>query len=243
MGRHRRPARYRSGMYAAVGAAVTGTVTVTSTIAAAAAVHPSTPTPHQGSSTSTETLVLGNASDIQERAAQQDSKAKLAAEKAAAAARAQALAKQQAEMRAALARAAELRKKRQLAAAARYEARASTLAGRILEEVAAQAGKPYVYGADGPGSFDCSGLVMYVMGKLGISLPHSAAAQYGSVRHIPSSQKRPGDLVFVFNGGGGSIGHVAIYAGNGMWWEAAHPGTVVGEHAAWSSDVAYGRVG
>ena len=226
-------------MYAAVGAAVTGTVTVTSTIAAAAAVHPSTP--HQGSST--ETLVLGKVSDAQERASQQKAAATLAAEKAAAAARAQALAKKQAEMRAALARAAELRKKKQLAAAARYEARASTLAGRILELVAAQAGKPYSYGADGPGSFDCSGLVMYVMGKLGISLPHSASAQYGVVRHIRSSDKRPGDLVFVFNGGGGSIGHVAIYAGNGMWWEAAHPGTVVGKHAAWSSDVAYGRVG
>ena len=226
-------------MYAAVGAAVTGTVTVTSTIAAAAAVHPTAP--HPGGSETT--LVLGKVSDTQERTAQQDAQATLAAQKAAAAAQAQALAQKQAEMRAALARAAELRKKKQLAAAARYEARASTLAGRILQEVAAQAGKPYVYGADGPGSFDCSGLVMYVMGKLGISLPHSAAAQYGSVRHIPSSQKRPGDLVFVFNGGGGSIGHVAIYAGNGMWWEAAHPGTVVGKHAAWSTNVAYGRVG
>jgi len=222
-------------MYAAVGAAVTGTVTITSTIAAAAAVHPS---PDHGSA---DTLVLGKASDSQEKSALQQ--ALVSGAKAQAAAEAKALAKHQAEMRAALARAAELRKKKLAAAAARYEARASTLAGRILQIVAAQAGKPYVYGADGPSSFDCSGLTMYVMGKLGISLPHSAAAQFGVVRHIKSSEKRPGDLVFVFNGGGGSIGHVAIYAGNGMWWEAEHPGTVVGKHAAWSSAVAYGRGG
>ena len=222
-------------MYAAVGAAVTGTVTISSTIAAAAAVHPAPPT-----RSGTETLLLGSADRTAQRQAHSLG---VSATHRQILARAQALAAKQEAMRKALAAAAEARKRHQLALASRYEARASTLAGKILAIAASQAGKPYEYGADGPGSFDCSGFTMYVFGKVGISLPHSSSAQYGVVRHISSSEKRPGDLVFVFNGGGGSIGHVAIYAGNGYWWESPRPGETVGKHRAWSSDVAYGRAG
>ena len=56
------------------------------------------------------------------------------------------------------------------------------------------------------------------------------------------SSPQPGDLVFVYNGGGGSIGHVAIYAGNGYWWEAANPEVGVGLHRAWTTNVSYGRI-
>ena len=57
-----------------------------------------------------------------------------------------------------------------------------------------------------------------------------------------SSSPQPGNLVFVHNGEGGSVGHVAIYAGNGYWYEASNPSTGVGKHRAWSSNVSYGRV-
>ena len=56
------------------------------------------------------------------------------------------------------------------------------------------------------------------------------------------SSPQPGDLVFVHNGGGGSIGHVAIYAGGGYWYEASNPSAGVGKHRAWSTNVTYGRV-
>lgn len=104
----------------------------------------------------------------------------------------------------------------------------------------AASGAYYVHGGDGPNSFDCSGFVMYVYGQMGISLPHSSSAQRGVVQRV--SNPEPGDLVFVYNGGGGSIGHVAIYAGGGYWWEAANPSVGVGKHRAWSSAVSYGRV-
>ncbi|MEO7981598.1 MAG: NlpC/P60 family protein, partial [Sporichthyaceae bacterium] len=76
--------------------------------------------------------------------------------------------------------------------------------------------------------------------KMGISLPHSSAAQRSMVQSVSSPQ--PGDLVFVYNGGGGSIGHVAIYAGGGYWYEAANPSAGVGYHRAWTTNVSYGRV-
>jgi len=79
-----------------------------------------------------------------------------------------------------------------------------------------------VYGAAGPGSFDCSGLVMYAYAQAGVSLPHYAAAQYDQGRHVGRGELQPGDLVF-FDG----LGHVGIYAGNGQFIHAPHSGTVV----------------
>src|SRR5262249_53161444 len=105
---------------------------------------------------------------------------------------------------------------------------------------AAHSGDAYVYGAAGPSAFDCSGFTMYVFGQVGISLPHSAAAQASIA--TPVSSPQPGDLVFVHNGSGGSISHVAIYAGGGYWYEAANPSMGVDKHAAWSSNVSYGRI-
>jgi cell wall-associated NlpC family hydrolase len=102
-------------------------------------------------------------------------------------------------------------------------------------------GMSYRYGAGGPTSFDCSGLTRWTFAKLGISLPHSSAAQRAAVRRISSSEKRPGDLVFVHDGGGGSVSHVAIYAGDGYWVEAANPRSGVRKAKAWTSNVSYGR--
>jgi cell wall-associated NlpC family hydrolase len=123
---------------------------------------------------------------------------------------------------------------------ARVDERMSASAAHVLQIAAAQTGDSYSYGAAGPDSFDCSGFTQYVFGKVGISLPHSAAAQ--STVATPVSQPQPGDLVFVHNGGGGSISHVAIYAGGGYWYEASRPGRPVGKDAAWSTNVTFGRV-
>lgn len=117
---------------------------------------------------------------------------------------------------------------------------ASASATRVLQVAAAQSGDRYSYGAAGPDVFDCSGFTQYVFGQVGISLPHSSSAQAGVVSRI--SSPRPGDLVFVYNGGGGSIGHVAIYAGGGYWYEASNPSQPVGKHRAWSTNVSYGRL-
>ena len=83
-------------------------------------------------------------------------------------------------------------------------------------------GVPYVYGGASPSGFDCSGFVMYVFGQIGVSLPHNAAAQYGSGTPVDRSQLQPGDLVF-FNG----LGHVGIYVGGGSFIHSPHTGDVV----------------
>ena len=83
----------------------------------------------------------------------------------------------------------------------------------------AQVGKPYVYGAAGPNSFDCSGLTMAAWGSAGVGLPHSSSAQYGSGTHISASQLQPGDLVFYYQ----PISHVGMYIGNGMIVNAENP--------------------
>jgi len=84
-------------------------------------------------------------------------------------------------------------------------------------------GKPYVYGAAGPDSFDCSGLTMYVWGQAGVSLPHSAAGQWDDTVRVPISDLAPGDLVFFYQ----PVDHVGIYVGGGEMIVAPHTGTDV----------------
>jgi cell wall-associated NlpC family hydrolase len=84
-------------------------------------------------------------------------------------------------------------------------------------------GVPYVWGGASPSGFDCSGFAMYVYAQVGISLPHNAAAQYGSVGvPVSRSDLQPGDLVF-FDG----LGHMGIYIGGGQFIHAPHTGDVV----------------
>lgn len=87
-------------------------------------------------------------------------------------------------------------------------------------------GKPYRWGAAGPGAFDCSGLTMYVYARLGIYLPHSSAAQYYSGKRVSYNELAPGDLVF-FARRSGRISHVGIYIGGGMMIHAPQTGDVV----------------
>jgi cell wall-associated NlpC family hydrolase len=94
----------------------------------------------------------------------------------------------------------------------------SGVVGLAMQEL----GKPYTWGAAGPSTFDCSGLVMYVFAEMGVSLPHNAAAQYGYGTPVAYNDLQPGDLVF-FEG----LGHVGIYIGGGQFIHAPHTGDVV----------------
>jgi len=80
-------------------------------------------------------------------------------------------------------------------------------------------GRPYVWGASGPSAFDCSGFTAYVYSRYGVSLPHSAAAQYGMGQAVEKGNLRPGDLVF-FNTYT-YLGHVGMYIGGGRFIQAS----------------------
>jgi peptidoglycan DL-endopeptidase CwlO len=104
----------------------------------------------------------------------------------------------------------------------------STVAGSgdaatAIQVARAQLGKPYVWGAGGPDSYDCSGLTSYAWGHAGVSLPHSAAGQQGMGSSVAQSDLQPGDLVFF----GSPAYHVALYIGDGMIIHAPTSGDVV----------------
>ena len=99
---------------------------------------------------------------------------------------------------------------------------ARSLGQRAVRVAARELGVPYRYGGSSPSGFDCSGLVAYVYGKLGVSLPHNAAAQYGYGTPISQDQLQPGDIVF-FDG----LGHDGIYIGGGQFIHSPHTGDVV----------------
>ncbi|MFE2917349.1 C40 family peptidase [Kitasatospora indigofera] len=89
----------------------------------------------------------------------------------------------------------------------------------------AQVGKPYVWGGDGPGGFDCSGLVQQAYRKAGVSLPRVANDQYAATTPIGAGDLRRGDLLFWSDSGRASaIHHVGIYLGGGKFVEAPRPG-------------------
>jgi cell wall-associated NlpC family hydrolase len=97
-----------------------------------------------------------------------------------------------------------------------------TLAQRAVRLARKQLGVPYAWGGASPSGFDCSGLVYWVYGRLGVRLPHNAAALYSVGRPVPRSALRPGDLVF-FSG----LGHVGLYIGHGRMIHAPQSGRTV----------------
>jgi hypothetical protein len=105
----------------------------------------------------------------------------------------------------------------------------SDLAARVVAVALAQRGKPYVFGAAGPDAFDCSGLVQWAFGRLGISAPRTAQAQYAWARPIPVSELRPGDLVLFEQTypSPDRITHVGIYIGGGRMVHAPAVGEAV----------------
>ncbi len=117
----------------------------------------------------------------------------------------------------------------------------SSAASIALQWARNELGKPYVFGAAGPNAFDCSGLMTYIFGKAGVSLPHSAAAQYDVTQRISYSQLQPGDLVFYYQ----PIDHVGIYIGGGNIIVADNPSVPVKiDSLYWDGvPVGFGRVG
>ncbi|EUJ38118.1 NlpC/P60 family protein [Brochothrix thermosphacta] len=110
-----------------------------------------------------------------------------------------------------------------------------------IQEAYKYAGQAYGGGAV-PGNFDCSGLVMYSYAKAGISLPRTAAAQYGATTRISESQAQAGDLVFFSDGG---ISHVGIYLGGGQMFNSQNNGIQTDNiHGAyWGEHLAgFGRI-
>ena len=85
--------------------------------------------------------------------------------------------------------------------------------------------KPYIWGAEGPNSFDCSGLVFAAYKSAGLNWPNwdrlNSALYAGYTKHVSLNELVPGDLLFYsYKGPISSIHHITIYAGNGMMWEA-----------------------
>lgn len=91
----------------------------------------------------------------------------------------------------------------------------------IVETAKAYLGRPYVYGASGPYSFDCSGFTSYVYAAHGISLPRSSRAQSTVGTTVAKSELLPGDLVFFATGSSRGVSHVGIYIGDGNIIHAA----------------------
>ena len=104
-----------------------------------------------------------------------------------------------------------------------YNGPASGRAAIAVQEAYRQLGKPYRWGAEGPDSFDCSGLSKWAWAKAGVSLPHYSRAQYNEGRRVSRGELQPGDLVFF----GNPIHHLGIYVGNGRMIHAPQTGDVV----------------
>ncbi|HEX9093153.1 MAG TPA: NlpC/P60 family protein [Coriobacteriia bacterium] len=84
--------------------------------------------------------------------------------------------------------------------------------GQVVDIAKRYIGRPYLWAASGPGSFDCSGFTMFVYAQVGVSLPHSSRAQIHVGERVSRANLQPGDLVFF----GSPIHHVGIYVGGGM---------------------------
>ncbi|WP_406284036.1 NlpC/P60 family protein [Streptomyces sp. NBC_00209] len=95
--------------------------------------------------------------------------------------------------------------------------------GEAVGYAVRQIGKPYVWGAEGPGSFDCSGLTSQAWASAGHVIPRTSQEQWRQLTRVPMNALRPGDLVVYFP----EATHVALYVGNGLVVQAPRPGTSV----------------
>ena len=99
----------------------------------------------------------------------------------------------------------------------------SSAAQTAVDTAMAQRGKPYVWAATGPGSFDCSGLVKYAYAAAGVSLPRSSSQQATVGRAVSRAELQPGDIIAFYS----PVSHVGIYIGNGQMVHAPTSGDVV----------------
>ena len=139
-------------------------------------------------------------------------------------------AQQEAEARAKAAKlAAQLKAKQEAAAKAAKGTNApvspvnSSVAQQAIAFARQQLGKPYVWGATGPDSFDCSGLTQAAYKAAGISLPRTTYDQVDVGTRVSEDNLQPGDLIFFYS----DVSHVGLYIGNGEMIHAPHTGTVV----------------
>jgi peptidoglycan DL-endopeptidase CwlO len=100
------------------------------------------------------------------------------------------------------------------------------VAKTAIDFAVAATGKPYVWGATGPSSYDCSGLMLRAFQAAGVVLPRVSQDQYGAGAHVPVAQAQPGDLLFwaYDSSDPASIHHVALYLGAGKIMEAQQTG-------------------
>ena len=108
-----------------------------------------------------------------------------------------------------------------------------------LQFIVAQLGKPYVWGATGPSSYDCSGLMLRAFQAAGVtSMPRVSQSQQVWATPIDAKDVQPGDLVFF----GRPAYHVGVYIGGGLMIDAPFTGAYVRVDKVWSSVTSYGRV-
>lgn len=101
-----------------------------------------------------------------------------------------------------------------------YKKITPTIRDKIVDAAYSRLGCPYVWGGNGPNSFDCSGLVRWCYAQVGISIPRTSGDQGNCGTKISVSQAQPGDILW-------KSGHVGIYIGNGQYIHAPHSGEVV----------------
>jgi peptidoglycan DL-endopeptidase CwlO len=118
------------------------------------------------------------------------------------------------------------------------DGRASAAAAKAVAVALAQLGSPYVWGAEGPSTFDCSGLTSFAYAAAGVTIPRVSRAQfaaYAGIRPVDPMHLVPGDLVFFADNPRipSTIHHVGMYIGRGLMVEAPHTGAVVRTSSIW----------
>jgi cell wall-associated NlpC family hydrolase len=94
---------------------------------------------------------------------------------------------------------------------------------KAIRYATAQIGKPYVWGAEGPDSFDCSGLTSQAWADAGVAIPRTSQEQWRQLKRVAVTDMRPGDLIIYFD----DASHVAMYVGDGTMVHAPRPGRTV----------------
>jgi len=99
----------------------------------------------------------------------------------------------------------------------------STAGNHAIGYAYRQLGKPYVWGAEGPNSYDCSGLTSQAWANAGVLIPRTSEEQWKELTHVPLNTLRPGDLVVYFP----RATHIALYIGGGLVIQAPRPGGLI----------------